>query len=114
MFNINDKKSVDVGIFMINSKEYLRRNSLEDNTWNTARAMELLQDFDLNFSEAILTFNSCLKKAKGDKKKAWGYYNQWNNGGNKEYSKDISAIIQVLKEYFSVEMYNKHRKELKD
>ena len=108
-YNINAKNSVDVGAFQVNTKEYLRRQGRKASTWNTSRAMEALRDYDLNFSEAILTLESCLKKAKGDWRKAWGYYNQWGNGGNKAYSKDIFNIIQVLNKYFSKELYNKHR-----
>jgi len=113
-FNINSATNVDVGSFQINSAEYLRRQNLKINKWNTARAMEELRDYDLNFSQAILTMDSCLKKSKGDWRKAWGYYNQWSNGGNKAYSKDIYNIIQVLKKYFSTELYNKHRAEYKE
>lgn len=110
-YNINHKYSIDVGSFQINSAEYLRRQGLEINRWNTSRALEELRDYDLNFSEAVLTLRSCLKKAKGDWRKAWGFYNQWGNGGNKEYSEDIYNIIQVLKKYFSLELYNKHREK---
>ena len=113
-YNINAKNSVDVGAFQVNTKEYLRRQGLKANTWNTSRAMEALRDYDLNFSEAVITLESCLKKSKGNWRKAWGYYNQWGNGGNKAYSKDIYNIIQVLKKYFSTELYNKHRAEYKN
>ena len=113
-YNINAKNSVDVGAVQVNAEEYLRRQGLKANTWNTARAMDALRDYDLNFSEAILTLESCLKKAKGDWRKAWGYYNQWGNGGNKAYSKDISNIIKMLKKYFSTELYNKHKAEYKE
>jgi len=110
-YNINSATNVDVGSFQINTKEYLRRQGLENNKWNTARAMEELRDYDLNFSEAVLTLESCIKKAKGDWGKAWGYYNKWN-GSNLSYSKDIYAIIQVLKIYFSQDLYNQHKKRL--
>jgi hypothetical protein len=110
-YNINNKYSIDVGIFQINSAEYLRRQALEINRWNTSRALEELRDYETNFSEAILTLMSCIKKANGDWKKAWGYYNQWGNGGNKEYSEDIYNIIQVLNKYFSIELYNKHKEK---
>jgi len=111
-YNINSATSVDVGSFQISTREYLRRQSLKPTKWNTARAMEDLRDYDLNFSEAIITLNSCLKKAKGNWKKAWGYYNQWGKGGNKEYSKDIYNIIQVLKKYFSQELYEMNKRRL--
>lgn len=110
-YNINSATNVDVGAFMINTKEYLRRQGLTYNKWNTARAMEELRDYDLNFSQAVLTLESCLKKSKGSWGKAWGYYNKWN-GTNLSYSKDIYAIIQVLKKYFSQDLYKQHKKRL--
>ena len=113
LFNINSATNVDVGSFQINSAEYLRRQGLKINKWNTARAMEELRDYDLNFSQAVLTINSCLKKSKGDWRKAWGYYNQWTNGGNKAYSEDIYNIIQVLKKYISNSLYTEHKKKYK-
>ena len=101
--NINNSKSIDVGSFMINTKEYLRKRNIKNNSWNTSRAIEELLDYETNFLEALDILNICLKKAKGNWKLSYQYYNGWTSNSKRsiEYSKDIVNIIKVLKVYFN-------------
>lgn len=103
MFNINSSTSIDVGAFMINTKEYNRRLKRKNNKWNTARAMEELKDYDTNYIIALDNFKYCLKEAKGNYKLAYQYYNGWKSGSkrSKQYAKDVYQIRKVLEKYFN-------------
>lgn len=98
-FNINTATSIDVGAFMVNTKEYLRRNNLKNNKWNTARAMEALLDYNTNLQAAIEIFETCLKKSKQNYQLAFQYYNGWTSGSKASisYKNDIIIITQVLR-----------------
>lgn len=97
-FNINNATSIDVGSFMINTKDYLRRTDRKVNKWNTARAMEELKDYEVNFHQALVNFQGCMKQSKGNYVKAFQYYNGWLSGStrSKQYAKDLQIIIQIL------------------
>ena len=97
-FNVNTSTSIDVGAFMINTKEYNRIKGKKNNKWNTARAMEELKDYEVNFHQALTNFQGCMEQSKGSYMKAFQYYNGWLSGStrSKQYAKDIAIIIQIL------------------
>ncbi len=99
--SISSIDSIDVGVFQINSKNYLRKNNIRKNNWNTARAIETLLDYETNFIEARNILQECLKKSRGNYKKSYELYNGWTSGSKRsiDYSKDIVNIIKVLKKY---------------
>ena len=101
-FNINSKYSIDVGDFMINTKEYMRKRDIRLTSWNVARVMEELGDYETNLLEAKTIFKYCLDEAKGDYKLAYRYYNDWKSGTSRgyAYAEDIVNIVKVLKKYF--------------
>lgn len=102
-FNVNKGTSIDVGDFMINTKEYNRRRGIINNKWNTARAMEVLQDYETNYLEALTILQDCHKESNGDWKKTYRYYNGWKSGSKRSYaySKDIQNILVVIRKYFN-------------
>lgn len=97
-FNINTATSIDVGSFMVNTKDYLRRTNRKVNKWSTARAMEELKDYEVNFHQALTNFQGCMKQSKGNYIKAFQYYNGWLSGStrSKQYAKDLAIIISIL------------------
>ena len=101
--NINSVDSIDVGSFMSNTKEYLRRNNREINKFTTARAIEELMDYETNFYHALSVLRECLESSKGNSKLAYQYYNGWKSYSkeSKEYSQDVINIKKVLKKYFN-------------
>lgn len=100
-YNVNSTYSIDVGAFMINTKEYLRRTNQKVTKWNVARAMEDLNDYNTNFLMAAEILGNCYKEANGNWRLAYQYYNGWKSGSkaSKEYSQDIVNIITMLKKY---------------
>jgi len=74
-YNINSKYSIDVGSFMINSYQYLKRHNKKINTFNTSRALEELRNYDINFLEAVYTLNYFLVYHNYNYRKAYASYN---------------------------------------
>ncbi len=101
--NINDGTSIDVGDFMINTKEYNRKRKIKNTKWNTARAIEELEDYETNYLEALTILLECHKKSNKVWKTTYRYYNGWTSGSKAsyKYSKDIANIIKVLRKYFN-------------
>ena len=99
-YNVNSKYSIDVGSFMINSYQYLKRHNKKINTFNTSRALEELRSYDINFLEAVYTLNYFLVYHNYNYRQAYASYNcGFDNKKSrcKKYSEDIVKIIKILK-----------------
>jgi len=99
-YNINNQFSIDVGSFMINSYQYLKRHDKKINTFNTSRALEELRDYNINFLEAVYTLNYFLVYHNYNYRKAYASYNCGFDNKKlrcKKYSEDIIKIIKILR-----------------
>jgi len=101
LLNINADKSLDCGVFMVNTK------TLSNNKWEQARICERLQrDYDFSFSVALERFKYFYNywRDKGySKGLAWkravcSYNSGWNwKKGLPYYKKVVKAIHKIRK-----------------
>jgi len=89
--------SYDCGVFHNNTSTVLKRESINNSTYNAKEACtDLILDFSYSYTNFLAEIKFWQKVYGNNWRKIWGAYNS-GYGGNKEYARNISAIIRVLK-----------------